>query len=579
MVKTSQLQNGLRHGDYRRYRQYCGRRLRRIRKSERFLHGKGKSFVHKKVTATQVAKNSLELLYLPLFNTERAWGYAMQLRADEKNEDYGADEALANSRIKFHLSGRLAKAAVWSKQLLTLCSATCDTRTCLEAEAYAGYMAGNVALYREEWDLALSSFSTCHRIYSELAKVGTLEQRDVLSQMLEEIRPYIRYCEYNLKVLSNMENGDASETSSFQEENAGSANNTLLQSKLDKVFQESMKKQAQSQMEIQWRGETIPVRSESLRLAVLAPNQDISLLESLDVSQQAKREHLYFQILRHFDQGLRQVRLEQERFAQMKRGALVDSQRAELDRLEEYIRFMKLRQLLNRNLMIMRQVRQQEASSAQDMVHILDMILQNVEEMQCIPGTREDAEEGLMCQARAATYSALRCFYLAQMCAGTLKFGHAIALYERAYTQCDVATELNRQRTVLAQEARFDEESLLELPEEIAKLKSRALARRVLHSSAVQNDLSQQLQQQLQISQKEAKTYLMDDLGAFQARELIDMTPQMEAVPCKPILFDMAHNYLEFPDLSKRMMTAEQLEKEKEAEKNPSLGFFGWLRS
>ena len=32
-IKNSQMQNGLRHGDYQRYRQYCSRRLHRLRKS------------------------------------------------------------------------------------------------------------------------------------------------------------------------------------------------------------------------------------------------------------------------------------------------------------------------------------------------------------------------------------------------------------------------------------------------------------------------------------------------------------------------------------------------------------------
>jgi hypothetical protein len=56
-VKAAQLQNGLRHRDFQRYRQYCARRLRRIRKSTKFTHGKGKAFLNKKVdveTASEV---------------------------------------------------------------------------------------------------------------------------------------------------------------------------------------------------------------------------------------------------------------------------------------------------------------------------------------------------------------------------------------------------------------------------------------------------------------------------------------------------------------------------------------------
>jgi hypothetical protein len=50
-VKAAQMHNGLRHRDFQRYRQYCARRLRRIRKSVKFTHGKGKIFLNKKVDA------------------------------------------------------------------------------------------------------------------------------------------------------------------------------------------------------------------------------------------------------------------------------------------------------------------------------------------------------------------------------------------------------------------------------------------------------------------------------------------------------------------------------------------------
>lgn len=50
-VKAAQMQNGLRHRDFQRYRQYCTRRLRRIRKSVKFMHGKGRAYVNKKVDA------------------------------------------------------------------------------------------------------------------------------------------------------------------------------------------------------------------------------------------------------------------------------------------------------------------------------------------------------------------------------------------------------------------------------------------------------------------------------------------------------------------------------------------------
>lgn len=49
IAKDAQNHNGLRHGDYHQYRQYCTRRLKRVRslRQVRFMFGKGKSFVQK----------------------------------------------------------------------------------------------------------------------------------------------------------------------------------------------------------------------------------------------------------------------------------------------------------------------------------------------------------------------------------------------------------------------------------------------------------------------------------------------------------------------------------------------------
>lgn len=49
IAKDAQNRNGLRHGDYHQYRQYCTRRLKRVRSlpQVRFMFGKGKGFVQK----------------------------------------------------------------------------------------------------------------------------------------------------------------------------------------------------------------------------------------------------------------------------------------------------------------------------------------------------------------------------------------------------------------------------------------------------------------------------------------------------------------------------------------------------
>jgi signal recognition particle subunit SRP68 len=67
-IKEAQLQNGLRHGDHARYRQFCARKLRRLRRGKqiKLTHGRGRNFVPKSVTADIVSVDRLK--FFPIIN-------------------------------------------------------------------------------------------------------------------------------------------------------------------------------------------------------------------------------------------------------------------------------------------------------------------------------------------------------------------------------------------------------------------------------------------------------------------------------------------------------------------------------
>lgn len=108
IIKDAQQQHGLRHGDYQRYRGYCSRRLRRLRRVLKVPQGDRRHFKRKDVTFVMV--NDDKFLQIPLTLAERAWSYAMQLRIESNTEP----------RKKFHLINKLRKAATYALQLQEL---------------------------------------------------------------------------------------------------------------------------------------------------------------------------------------------------------------------------------------------------------------------------------------------------------------------------------------------------------------------------------------------------------------------------------------------------------------------------
>ena len=85
-----------------------------------------------------------------MFEAERAWSYAMQLK----------EEANTEPRKRFHLIGRLRKSVSHADHLQLLCDSNrCDARTKLEAQAYCAFLKGSLHFEQEHWKTAIEHFS------------------------------------------------------------------------------------------------------------------------------------------------------------------------------------------------------------------------------------------------------------------------------------------------------------------------------------------------------------------------------------------------------------------------------------
>ncbi|XP_052398348.1 signal recognition particle subunit SRP68-like [Carassius gibelio] len=251
IIKDSQQQHGLRHGDYQRYRGYCSRRLRRLRKTLGFKMGNRHKFTGKKVTVELLSDN--RHLLLVLMEAERAWSYAMQLK----------QEANTEPRKRFHLLARLRKSATHGEQLEKLCeSPRVDAKTKLEAQAYTAYLNGMVQFELQEWKSAMEAFNKCKTIYEKLASAFTEEQAVLYHQRVEEISPNIRYCAYNI--------GDQNAINDLMQMRlSAGGGGGMMAEKLEALITQTRAKQAAVMSEVEWRGRTVPVKIDKARIFLL----------------------------------------------------------------------------------------------------------------------------------------------------------------------------------------------------------------------------------------------------------------------------------------------------------------------
>lgn len=553
--------HGLRYGDYQRYRQYCGRRLQRLRKGLNFVHwelGKGKSkFVQRAISEdTVVDQRYLELV---LYKAERCWAYAMQLR-DKKGGEPG--------REVHHMSRLLAKAVTHSAHLEALCRAKADDRSVLEAEAYAAWLAGALYVQQEKaWDTALQKLTRCRTVYDEMfhhAPSGA--EKEMYQKRVEELDPLIRYCRYNVSKEGG--GGDLEEESHvLMEIGRSNAGGDMLRGMLEKSLADTRLKQA-SGHEIEWLGQKISIENPSIHQHIIAAEglqYELDQMETVEDKIAA-----YDKIFMALEDAKSAIR--DDITKSLQKGDESGGVIATLQQVRNKVEHSNLNRKRERDLLLVQQLqdklrleaadkRAQQARKAakpEDVVNMFETLLNTTEEMSAIPGIKEDAAMSKVCAARLLLFKALRVVYLAHSYVLIKQYAQAHALFSRAQQLEKVA----RQRMQESEARDAVDQLWLDKLDNLARLgmadtqaaHATAMASSsgpTSASSTVTDASTLKLLASTPLSTR-LNNYDAAVYGDGKAPKLVDFPPPIEAVACKPVLFDLALNKAEYPDLAKR---------------------------
>ena len=438
VVKSSHAQHGLRHGDYTRYRQYCSRRLHRIRKTLGMQHGKGR-FVRRTLEPHMV--KDANALTMPLYAAERAWSYAMAIKREN---------TAGESRPRFHLLSRLNKAAKWSEALSSLCAARGDERTALEAEAYSGFMFGNMYLEREQWASAIMHLKKTRTICTELCRVSMSDQVHLYKTVAEEVEPSIRFCAYNLRRLGEGSgedeegeaNGEAGMMNLLDGDVPGGSD--ILRSKLEAVLNESRARQAESFSELEILGDLVPIKSDKVRIAILSSQQKILEIQAAGMGADGLMEK-YDALFVAFNDALEGVRADL-RAATKEQSARSGVSETSLIKLQASLTWQKLDHTVIRTMLLVEQFKRTlsgverpagsngggKRATPEDIVRLYDSAISSLNDMALLDGYREETSLMEQLVARQAAAKACRCFYLAESYGSAARYPEAQALYGRA---------------------------------------------------------------------------------------------------------------------------------------------------
>uniref|UniRef100_A0A2R9A4B1 Signal recognition particle subunit SRP68 n=1 Tax=Pan paniscus TaxID=9597 RepID=A0A2R9A4B1_PANPA len=505
IIKESQQQHGLRHGDFQRYR----------------------------------------YLLLVLMDAERAWSYAMQLK----------QEANTEPRKRFHLLSRLRKAVKHAEELERLCESNrVDAKTKLEAQAYTAYLSGMLRFEHQEWKAAIEAFNKCKTIYEKLASAFTEEQAVLYNQRVEEISPNIRYCAYNI--------GDQSAINELMQMRLRSGGTEgLLAEKLEALITQTRAKQAATMSEVEWRGRTIPVKIDKVRIFLLGLADNEAAI--VQAESEETKERLFESMLSECRDAIQVVR-EELKPDQKQRDYILEGEPGKVSNLQylhSYLTYIKLSTAIKRNENmakgLQRALLQQQPEDdskrsprPQDLIRLYDIILQNLVELLQLPGLEEDKAFQKEIGLKTLVFKAYRCFFIAQSYVLVKKWSEALVLYDRVLKY---ANEVHS-------DAGAFKNSLKDLPdvqELITQVRSEKCS---LQAAAIldANDAHQTETSSSQVKDNKPlverfETFCLDPSLVTKQANLVHFPPGFQPIPCKPLFFDLALNHVAFPPLEDKL--------------------------
>ncbi|KAG6410646.1 hypothetical protein SASPL_128711 [Salvia splendens] len=591
LLKSAQMQHGLRFGDYARYRRYCTARLRRLYKSLKFTHGRGK-YTKRAISSSTVTE--VRFLHLVLYAAERAWSHAME----KKTLPDGP-----NARQRIYLIGRLRKAVKWATQFQELCAIKGDSRTSLEAEAYASYMKGSLLFEQDEhWDIALKCFKSARAVYEELGKYGDLENQVLCRERVEELEPSIRYCLHKVGE-SNIKTSELVQIGEME----GPALD-LFKAKLEAVMAEARSQQAASLTEFHWLGHRFPISNAKIRVAILKAQE----LEKdtngpgADSVPAEKKLAIFDKIFAAYSEARSCIRND------LANTGNSESVKDDLSGLDKAIGAVLGERTIERNQLLVniaknklskvRDDKNEKVTKPEELVRLYDLLLQNAADLSDLVSSGRDRkpEEVALteeCELKSLVFRAERCFYLAKSYSLAGKRVEAYALFCRARSLTDDALKKLQSSANTDQVLAFSithytvyssslpADNMLPLLVVLPlypKLLTVAIKElKMLHNDCRSNiciehatgvmeeekapeNLSEKISSiSLTGNYKKLEKLLMENLENYESAVGDPTTksipyisvfpPAFQAVPRNPVIMDLAYNSIDFPSLENRM--------------------------
>lgn len=374
-------------------------------------------------------------------------------------------------------------------------------------------------------------------VYENLIKALPEEEQVLYKAKIDELTPSLRYCSYNI-------GENASMNDLLEMRGQG------LMDNLETLVAQTKTEQTDAFQATEWRGRKVTVRPQKVRLFLLSI-QDLNKSVEKANDFQAKID-IIESVLIDCKDAISALKDEIKNDPKL-RVPTQDGLLSGVQYLLAYLSHTRLKMTLERNLYLVAQSKQnmEDANAdkpvegkrvrAQDISRLYEIILQNVTELQQLSGMETDVQYQKEIESLAQAFKAFRCYYIAVTLVSLKRWKEAVSMMERSSKYASEAIKCNLKEFNLGSD-------LKELVKTIEGSKFSAHAYSVLEADS---------QEETVLYGKSLKTSkpLFERLSQYKEDQTLNsrnpnvykLTPEMEAIPCKPLFFDLALNFVEFP--------------------------------
>ncbi|KAI0150383.1 hypothetical protein GGR57DRAFT_472626 [Xylariaceae sp. FL1272] len=563
------------YGDYTTYHKLLAKKLHNSRKKLNIVTKNRGKFANKgPVTADQIAQNH-EFLHLLLLTAERAWAHAMRLKAV-----HSAESNRITGHTRSHIISRLDKAARTAEHLIQILPTTNDIDV-LEAKAYASMLRGAVGFEKQDWELCLRSYSTARVVYTALM---TSIKGDILKDLLSEtIDPSIRYAAYQTKVPRTLAVATIARKA-FDSEEDGE-----LAARINNVAPSMLKQGASDAQDgpgsatnapqtIVWRSREVKIEDASIALALASTDTATARLaeklKSSDVVLPKEMAAAYDEVLIASQDAADAAK---HAIDELKEDGVSQSdpriQRLQVTRTAVTYQMISWR--IGRNRVLSGEhdgvlldsapnttrKSKKEATARKpkieppgrkiarlkEKVVLYDATLQSLDSIKELPGVAADSE--LMQQLDATTkyFYALKCLSIARSHSLTNQSSNSLALIKHAYDQCQESVAFFSNSGASTAESLLLNIDIRQTDLEFLNTLLRGELQRSRAIVEIDN-----LKEKARSTSTQTKVPLIDRLREYPAEDadlenLVEYPPKIHAIPVKPLFFDVAWNYIDYP--------------------------------